>query len=199
MGSVENRDQFSEFLLREYDNIASAYFNIKNSISLFFRYYILIASVPITVFLFLLDKKTVEQSYILSNSDELFSGLCLLIMLVGFGLMMYVLSMNFTATLYARQVNGIRYYYYSKNSGKSSFEEKVRVLPLDNRKPAYSLLRSVKYLLLAFSAINAFYYALGVQFLYGFGVEKFMLNWVFVMIFQGVICLIRVAVKVGKD
>lgn len=61
MSSDKNNDQFSEFLLREYDNIANAFFNIKNSISLFFRYYILIASVPVTVFYFFWIRKLVNR------------------------------------------------------------------------------------------------------------------------------------------
>ena len=120
-------------------------------------------------------------------------------MLVGFALMMYVLSMNFTATLYAQQVNGIRCYYYNTTINRNSFEDNVRVLPLDNKKPEYSLWRSIKYLLLAFSAINAFYFALGVQFAGELDIEKFLLYWGAAVVLQSLLCFFRVVRKAGND
>ena len=199
MDDSKNNEPFSDFLLREYDNIASAYFNIKNSISLFFRYYILIASVPLTVFLFFLGKTSNEQKLLLSDSYAVFSGICFLTMLVGFSLMMYVLSMNFTATLYARQVNGIRCFYYENSNLVKSSEERIRVLPIDIKLPAYSLNRSIKYLLLAFSAINSFYYALGLRFVVDFKIEYFALNWFLVLFLQIIVCYIRVWIKASND
>ena len=198
MCSDKSSEQFSEFLLGEYNNIANAFFNIKNSISLFFRYYILIASVPITVFLFFLEKKIDDKSLMFSHVHDLFGGICILVFFVGLGLMMYILSMNFTATKYARQVNGIRFYYYNKMIEGDSFKDKVRVLPIDNRLPEYSLGRSIKYLLFAFSTVNAFYLALGMQFFQDFDIKFFAVYWMAVVFLQWILCLCRVMKRSGN-
>jgi hypothetical protein len=194
-----NSELFSDFLLREYDNVANAYFNIKNSISLFFRYYILIASVPLTVFLFFLGKTSNEQNFLFTDLSAVFSSICFLTTFVGFSLMMYVLSMNFTATLYARQVNGIRYFYYKNSNLSISSKELIKVLPDDIKLPKYSLWGSIKYLLFAFSAINAFYFALGLRFLLDFNNKYFASYWFLALCLQVAISFITTWIKAAND
>lgn len=77
-------------------------------------------------------------------------------------------------------------------TNQADIQEKIRVLPVDIRMPEYSLGRSIKYLLFAFSAVNAFYFALGSGLFNSFNINTFMLNWFAVVSIQWMICLFRV-------
>jgi hypothetical protein len=188
---------FSDFLLSEYNNISTAHFNMKNSISQFFRYYILIASVPITVSLVYLNKPSFNADLI-PATNTLLAFVCFLITFVGFGLMMYVLSMNFTATLYAQQVNGIRYFFYECSDADRLILEKIRKLPVDVKEPQYSLNSSINWLLITFSAMNSFYLAIGFKFLIEATVNMLVLYWFSAMLLQLILCSLRFSLKAHK-
>ena len=55
MDKTDKKKEFSEFQKLEYSNISGAHFETNKQIALFFRYYLLIASVPAIIVL-LYDK-----------------------------------------------------------------------------------------------------------------------------------------------
>ena len=50
---MNDKESYDKFLLKEYDNIAQAHFNTKNSLIQFFRYYLLIIALPLPLFVVL--------------------------------------------------------------------------------------------------------------------------------------------------
>jgi hypothetical protein len=160
---------YEDFLLTEYNNIAQAHFNTKNSISSFFKHYLLIVSLPIPILAVVFGKTPdTAASKSLTNSTEyslllnLIPCLFVIISIVGILVMLYIVNLGFNASLYARVVNGIRS-YFTKRSGLSPEEEvEVRVLPVDIRKPRFTGFHSMLFVVLAFAFIDSFYFALAV-------------------------------------
>ena len=50
-------DQFSKFMLEEYKNISSAHFNANNAVASFFKYYLVVISLPISIMVSIVAKK----------------------------------------------------------------------------------------------------------------------------------------------
>ena len=111
-------DAFEDFLKGEYDNISRAHFNTIQSISEFFKVYIGVVSLPISVAVIFLKPEELRQSGALRLLTS-HSGLVLL----GFGLFVlvsicvlgYIINLRCDAVLYARAINGIRNYFYEKS------------------------------------------------------------------------------------
>ncbi|MDB9823101.1 hypothetical protein OAC89_05305 [Deltaproteobacteria bacterium] len=160
-------ESYESFLLAEYNNIAQAHFNTKNSISSFFKHYLLIVSLPLPILAIIYGKepnsptnKSLVHDALYPLMIDLFPLLFLIISIVGILVMLYVINLDLDATLYARAVNGIRG-YFTKRSGLSIEEElKVRVLPTDNSKPGFTGLHSIFFVVLAFGLIDSFYLSL---------------------------------------
>ena len=130
-------DKTPDFLLKEYDRISEAHFNISEQISLFFRYYLTLMSVPAFLLLYVnKDIATVEALFSESSHFVLkpFIGiLCVLISIIGVALTIYLIKLKFEHILYARTVNGIRNYFHSQDSTLKKF----LLLPIDVKKPSF--------------------------------------------------------------
>lgn len=130
-------DKTSEFLLKEYERISEAHFNTSSQISLFFRYYLTLMSVPALLLLYInKDITTVETIF---NRDAVFvlkphiGALCLIISIIGAALTTFLTKLKFEHILYARTVNGIRDYFVSQDNDLKAF----LVLPTDTKKPSF--------------------------------------------------------------
>jgi hypothetical protein len=119
--------EFEEFLLKEYENIAKAHFEAQKQFAVFFRYYILFASVPVLI-LTTADKNNKVFT------DNIFAYVLLFLAFVGFFFYLFVINVKHEAVLYSRTVNGIRYHFYQN---APSHAANVQVLPLDRTKPKY--------------------------------------------------------------
>lgn len=126
-----------DFLLKEYDRISEAHFNTSNQISLFFRYYLTLMSVPALLLLYVnKDISTVESIFILSNDFALrphIGILCLMISFIGIALTIFLTKLKFEHILYARTVNGIRNYFHKQDETLKQY----LVLPTDTKKPSF--------------------------------------------------------------
>jgi hypothetical protein len=131
----ENRT--SDFLLKEYERISEAHFNTSNQISLFFRYYLTLMSVPALLVLYInKDITTVENIFNTTVHFPLkphIGCLCLLISLIGLALTIYLTKLKFEHILYARTVNGIRNYFHTNDESLKQF----LVLPTNTKKPSF--------------------------------------------------------------
>jgi uncharacterized HAD superfamily protein len=156
-----------DFLLAEYQYLAQAHFNTINSISEFFKQYVLIVSLPISAAVVFLKPADLRASGILTYLDNYPSiplALSMLVGAVGLGVLVYVANLRFDALLYARSVNGIRKSFY-KASGISIEEElRVRVLPTSTAFPRYIENRFFLPVVLTFAGINTAYFFLGLRF-----------------------------------
>jgi len=162
---IDEQPGFNEFLLKEYDNIAQAHFNTKQTLTTFFRYYLLIVALPLPFIALFIDKvaraeasSSIQQSLILAAAD-LSPFLSFTIGLIGIFVMLYMANLHFEALLYARQVNGIRWYFYKRAKGKGhTYIENISVLPIDKTKPKAGGKHSFSYVVWVFIIIDTLYF-----------------------------------------
>jgi uncharacterized HAD superfamily protein len=154
-----NKIGFDDFLLSEYSNIAQAHFKSMETISTFFRYYILILSFPISafgVFFQISIEKHEILKYILKYKVPI-SIVLFSVALIGFGMFIYILNLRFDALLYARTVNGIRKHFYKKSTSELSYKLRIRVLPQSTQLPNYFEPGFFFPIILVFGLINFIY------------------------------------------
>ncbi len=126
-----------EFLLKEYERISEAHFNTSNQISLFFRYYLTLMSVPALLLLYInKDITTVENIFdplVMFPLKPHIGWLCIIISLIGVSLTIFLTKLKFEHILYARTVNGIRNYFHSNDDNLKQY----LVLPTNTKKPSF--------------------------------------------------------------
>lgn len=148
---------YENFLLTEYNNIAQAHFNTKNSISSFFKHYLLIVSLPLPVFALLFRKASDINYELVHMLRSVIPFLFITISIVGIFVMLYIINLDLNASLYARAVNGIRYYFTVRSGLTEEEESRTRVLYIDNSKPQFTGFHSILFVVLTFAFIDSFY------------------------------------------
>jgi len=168
--SNNSQDKFEDFLLKEYNNIAQAHFKSIETITSFFRYYLLIMSIPISavaiISQIILDKNQ------LANFISLYSVPITVVLLgisfIGFLVCLYVSSLRLDAILYARTVNGIRKYFYDVSPIDINLKTRIRVLPQSPQMPPYCEKWLFLPVVAVFGILNSLYLAAGCFFLFKF-------------------------------
>lgn len=161
---MDDKESYDKFLLKEYDNIAQAHFNTKNSLIQFFRYYLLIIALPLPLFVVLAGRMptTTGQaemfSLLINRFIDIIPMISLILAIVGFFVMCYMSNLHFDALLYARQVNGIRWYFTRKSKLSAEDLDKIKVLPTDNKFPVFTKEHSIRYVIAVFGIINGTYF-----------------------------------------
>ncbi len=178
------KNQFAEFLRKEYDNIAQAHFKTTEMISEFIKHYLTIITIPFTVLVIVINLDAFKSP---SNNKFQFQPLlllpwilCLIIAIVGLMFFWYVLNLRLDALLYARTINGIRKYFYDRNDTLDKPNNyRTRVLPQSIFIPKYNEPSFIAPLLLFFTTINYIYIFISYQgFKYYFGVANlFTTEW----------------------
>lgn len=163
----QEKSPFQDFLLAEYQFLANAHFNTINTISEFFKQYILIVSLPLSLAVVFLKPAELKTSGVLEylGSHPWFPLiLMLLIVVVGLGVLGYVVNLRFDALLYARSVNGIRKSFY-ENSGLNIEDQlRCRVMPTSTHLPKYVEPHFFSFVVLTFAAFDTAYFYLGLYF-----------------------------------
>src|SRR5260370_29844974 len=106
----KSKTPFEEYLLVEYQYLAQALFNTVSTISEFFKQYILIVSLPISVAVVFLKPAELKTSGILEylkSHPSIPLILFVLVGTVGLGVLGYVVNLRLDALLYARRVHCI--------------------------------------------------------------------------------------------
>jgi hypothetical protein len=136
--STVNRKAYEEFLIAEYNNIAHAHFNTVTSISEFFKHYLVIVSLPVSVAVLFLKPAELKAIADFLDRHPLFPAIALTVVTVlGLCVLGYVINLRCDAILYARTVNGIRK-YFSESSGLTVDQDvRFRVLPKSAHLPHY--------------------------------------------------------------
>lgn len=161
---TENKtSRFKDFLLSEYSNIAQAHFKSIETISTFFRYYLLIMSIPISAvaifFQISPDKQKVLNiifDYKLPISIVLFC-----IYAIGLGVFCFMTNLRMDSILYARVVNGIRKFFYDEWDKDINFKLRMRVLPQSPQLPHYLEVGFFLPVVFVFAIMNTLYATFG--------------------------------------
>lgn len=153
-------DDIESFLLKEYENIAQAFFDAREITAKWVKYYLLIIAMPFSFIAFIYKDKP-EKFDILSLPDTL-SMLFTLVGLIGLFLAFIIIESVTDSILYARTVNGIRKYYLDKKGDQ--FKEYLRqyvVLPDDIKKPSYLGFKELLWITIITALIDSFYLSVG--------------------------------------
>ena len=152
--------EFREYLLSEYSNIAQAHFKTIDTISTFFRNYLVIVSIPISLIAILVGifaGSEVFKTIILFRIP--LSFLLLAVSLAGIGVLFYIANLRLDAILYARTINGIRKYFYDRAELDINMKLRTRVLPQSPHQPAYHEKAYFWPVVFSFAVFNTLYLA----------------------------------------
>lgn len=158
--SDNSKSPYEEFLIAEYSNIAQAHFNTESTISNFFKHYMLIVSIPITLFAIFLRFPGQHQldSVLIPTILAALPWIMVLIGFIGLCVMVYIMNLRFDAILYARAVNGIRSYFSKRSNIAFDEELRQRALPRTIQFPPYFEGTYFLFPVLAFAGFNSFYF-----------------------------------------
>lgn len=165
--SAENKTNGNEsspiddFMLKEYESIASAHFDSQAGLRQQFRFYLIIAAVPVTVLgLAFKDRPEKEiETLTFFSLPTLLTTVFLAIAVLGFLLLLSMIHTALDATMYARTVNGVRNYFVERANGLGRNIEKYLVMPFDKKRPKYFHVRAFFWQVTLISAVNTFYFA----------------------------------------
>ena len=152
-------EKFDKFQLEEYKNISQAHFKTSETISIFFRYYLLIMSIPILVAGFF-----IQSGNIINYLEEYFQICAILffiISIIGCCMLGWIIVLRMDGVLYARTVNGVRKYFYSKINKDFEKIVKSKILPHATTKPPYFEPFFFGPVIFCFAIINATYFSFG--------------------------------------
>jgi len=157
---MPTRDDFTRYLLAEYENIAQAHFRTIAAISSFFRYYLLITSLPVTLIGVFVGLSSREQPLgILADLGSLPYVMSFVISMVGFLVLLYIINLRMDVLLYARTVNAIRKYFYDRWRIDIEAKLRTRVLPQSPFLPGYTEPLYFLPVVLSFASFDTFYFA----------------------------------------
>lgn len=154
--------EFNDYLKSEYEHIAEAHFRTIDTITAFFRHYILIMSIPISL---IAAFAAIAQSNntsleIIGNYTPVPIAIFLVISLAGFGVLLYLVNLRMDAILYARTINSIRKHFYDNVPNYlMSLDSKIRtrVLPQTHSQPRYFEWMYFGPVVCVIAILNAFY------------------------------------------
>src|SRR5581483_10118740 len=122
-----------EFMLTEYETIASAHFDLHGGLRQNFRFYLGLIAIPFTVFAVFKD-----ASIQFLKLPTVLLLLFLVVPILGFLMFLAMINMRFDIILYTRAVNAVRDYFNMRATelGVSNFRSYLK-LPTDKNKPPY--------------------------------------------------------------
>lgn len=145
-----------EFMLAEYQTIATAHFDLHNGLRQNFRFYLGLIAAPVTVFAVYKDPR-IEVFQL----PEVMLFLFGVISVLGFLMFLNVINTRFDIILYTRTVNGVRSYFKIRadESDNTAFEA-GRKLPIDKNKPPYNegWNRAYTWLFILIGLVNSAYF-----------------------------------------
>ncbi len=157
---------FADFQKTEYEHVAEAHFKANEAISLFFRHYLLVMSLPLPVLGVLFGLIGRNDNFekvaisLLGVAAPFFVG----VGIVGACMVAYIINLKMDVVLYARVVNSIRKYFYDSFEGSHPNKLLMRQLPQSTYVPAYHD-RPFASVVLAFATFNTLYIVFGLHLL----------------------------------
>lgn len=159
---TSEQSEFAEFQKSEYEHIAEAHFKSIEAISYFFRYYLLVMSLPITVLaaLFGIASRDTNFDRTAVSLIGLASPFLFAVGIVGFCMMVYIVNMKMDAVLYSRVVNSIRKFFYVRHDADYTNKFRMRLLPQTTSEPTYRDI-AFWFVILAFAILDVLYLGVG--------------------------------------
>jgi hypothetical protein len=105
-----NKDA-SDFMIQEYDQIASAYFGLRDQVNDWFKAYLSLIGLPITVLVAVLKLAEEQLPISIAQLPDVVASLLILVAGLGFFVALSIVAMRMEMILYARTINGIRRYF----------------------------------------------------------------------------------------
>jgi hypothetical protein len=131
---LSESDASHQYLLDEYDHIAQAHFKTMDTLSAFFKHYLLIMSVPISVGVALLSSSRNANALALVAVGP---WVLVLVAVLGLLLFLYIVNLRMDAILYARTINALRKFFYDRLDVSEETARETCVLPRTRSQPEY--------------------------------------------------------------
>jgi uncharacterized HAD superfamily protein len=170
---------FEDYLLEEYSNISKAHFKTIETFTSFFRYYLILMAIPISVIS--LFKESKNES-IITLLMPLIPWVYFVISFVGISIMLYIIHLRFDAILYARTINSIRKYFYDGSSSPIDDKIRLRVLPQSPYIPDYHEIGYFWPVIFTFGFIDSLYFYYGLISFYKSVWMVFILPFVYLIL-----------------
>jgi hypothetical protein len=136
-----NKDS-SDFMTTEYDRISTAYFDLRDQVNEWFKTYVTLISLPLTVLVAVTKIGEDSNTTNFSTIPPIVSILLIVVAFLGFFVNLSIVSMRMEMILYARTINGIRRFFaelgQNENStGKIKSLAKFLILPTSDKQPPF--------------------------------------------------------------
>lgn len=105
-----NKDA-SDFMLQKYMQIAGAYFGLRDRTNGWFKAYVSLIGLPLTVLAAIMQIESVAPVRRLDELPTIVSGVLVLIGVLGFFVNLSIVAMRMEMILYARTINAVRRYF----------------------------------------------------------------------------------------
>lgn len=123
-----------EYMLAEYDKIATAYFGLRDQINEWFKAYVTLVGFPLTILAAILKISGGNTpGFSLFTLPDIVSALLILVALMGFFVTLTIISMRMEMILYARTINLVRRYFGEKHNDIQPF----LILPTSDLFPPF--------------------------------------------------------------
>jgi hypothetical protein len=154
-----------DFMLKEYESIASAHFDSQAGLRQQFRFYLIIAAVPVTIIGIAFKDRPIHEIAQLTffNLPVVLTSVFFAIGVLGFLLLLSMIHTALDATMYARTVNGVRQYFVDRADGLDTDIRQYLVMPFDKKRPKYFHIRSFFWQVTLIAAVNTFYVTLFIR------------------------------------
>lgn len=173
-----NLAKFDRYLLSEYEQIAEAHFRVNETVTAFFRYYLLIMSLPMSIIAVLIAMES-NGSFLVGFLEAyvpLVATVFLIIGCAGFGVLVYLINLRMDGLLYARTINAIRRHFFDNVPIDIYARFHKRVLPQTPYQPRYFELRYFFPVVVTMALFNTFYIFCAVALFGGLPIQDISLH-----------------------
>jgi len=163
-----NKDA-SDFMIQEYDQIARAYFGLRDQVNEWFKAYITLVGLPLTVLAAVLKLGSGSEPISIANLPDVVSALLILVAFLGFFVTLGTVNMRMEMILYARTINDVRRYFAvldQKVKARQNGPELATylILPTSDAKPRFfEPWRAVFWQVAMIGALDGIIFAVGIQ------------------------------------
>jgi len=178
----------SDFALQEHDKILNAIFRLQEHISEWFKVYLTLVSLPLTIMAATLRLSSNGEAPSISELPDVVSGLLLVVGFLGLFSAMVIVDLNMRRILYARAVNCVRRYFVvqdrKKYKGNTNQLSNFLVLPNhDGVPPFFKVGRDVFWQVITMGVLDGLIIAIAVNNLVEKGFLKSVWGWWGIFVF----------------
>jgi len=106
---MPQKNDLSDYVLKEYEHVSTAYFKSHENTATWVKYYLIIIAAPLSVIAFMYKENPDKLN--LWDLPSVMAVLFVLVGVIGLFVASIVINYRLDSTLYARTVNGLRKYF----------------------------------------------------------------------------------------